>query len=101
MLGIIVGPLYSIRTTASSNKIVALGGEPTTRPTALPRVTDNRDMLRAILEAERSAIKGYAERARQADEYGDKGLQVQLEDMVRDESNHAEETERVLRDWPV
>jgi len=26
---------------------------------------------------------------------------VQLEDMVRDESGHAEETERILQDWPL
>jgi len=37
-----------------------------------------------------------------ADEaYGDKGLAVQLEDMVRDESGHVEETERILLDWPL
>jgi bacterioferritin len=26
---------------------------------------------------------------------------VQLEDMVRDDTGHPEETERILRDWPV
>ena len=26
---------------------------------------------------------------------------VQLEDMVRDESGYSEETERILRDWPL
>jgi len=35
-----------------------------------------------------------------AGKHGDEGLVVQLEDMVRDESTHAEETERILRDWP-
>jgi len=84
-----------------ANKIVALGGEPTTTPSAVAAAANNRAMLLAVLEAERRAIKGYAERAGQAEEFGDKGLQVQLEDMVRDESNHAEETERILRDWPV
>ena len=24
-----------------------------------------------------------------------------LDDMVRDESHHSEETERILRDWPI
>jgi len=84
-----------------ANKIVALGGEPTTKPSPLPEVKDNRAMLSAVLEAERNAVRGYSERAEQAEEFGDKGLQVQLEDMVRDESTHAEETERILRDWPV
>lgn len=84
-----------------SNKIVALGGEPTTKPASVAAAKDNREMLNAVLEAERKAIAGYTERAKQAEEFGDKGLSVQLEDMVRDESGHAEETERILRDWPL
>jgi bacterioferritin len=83
-----------------ADKIVALGGEPTTKVAELPQVKTNREMLLAILEAEKGAMKRYAERARDAELAGDKGLQVQLEDMVRDESNHAEQTERILRDWP-
>ena len=43
--------------------------------------------------------RDYTERAKQAEAFGDKGLAVQLEDMVRDESGHAEESERILRDW--
>ena len=58
-------------------------------------------MLEQVLEAERSAVRNYTERAAQAEAYGDKGLQVQLEDMVRDESNHAEETQRILHEWPL
>lgn len=58
-------------------------------------------MLQAVLAAERKAAADYAERARQDEAYGDKGLVVQLEDMVRDESGHSEETERILRDWPL
>jgi bacterioferritin len=54
-----------------------------------------------VLEAERGAVKRYVQRAKDAEDYGDKGLAVQLEDMVRDESSHAEETERILTDWPV
>ncbi len=84
-----------------ANKIVALGGEPATRPNPVPEAKTNREMLEAVLAAERRAVKGYSERAEQADAYGDKGLVVQLEDMVRDESNHSEETERILMDWPI
>ena len=58
-------------------------------------------MLVAVLEAERKAVADYTQRARDAEAFGDKGLVVQLEDMVRDESNHSEETERILRDWPL
>jgi bacterioferritin len=84
-----------------ANKIVALGGEPTTVPRPIAPATTNREMLEAVLAAERRATSDYIKRAREADASGDKGLAVQLEDMVRDESGHAEETERILRDWPV
>ena len=84
-----------------ANKIVALGGEPTTQPRPVPEAKTNRAMLEAVLAAERRAVQDYTKRAQQADTFGDKGLAVQLEDMVRDESGHSEETERMLRDWPV
>ena len=83
-----------------ANKVVALGGEPTTQPRSVVAAKSNREMLQAILEAERRAVADYTQRAADAEEVGDKGLVVQLEDMVRDESTHAEETERMLRDWP-
>jgi bacterioferritin len=84
-----------------ANKIVALGGEPATAPRPVPAAHTNREMLEAVLAAERQATQDYAQRAREADELGEKGLMVQLEDMVRDESGHSEETERMLRDWPL
>jgi bacterioferritin len=84
-----------------ANKVVALGGEPTTVPAPVKAARNNREMLEAVLEAEQEAVRGYTERAEQADAYGDKGLVVQLEDMVRDESGHSEETARMLRDWPL
>lgn len=84
-----------------ANKIVALGGEPTTIPTPVKPAATNRKMLEAVLEAEKEAVAGYTERARQADEFGDKGLVVELEDMIRDESGHSEETARMLKDWPL
>ena len=84
-----------------ANKIVALGGEPTTQPRPVAEAHTNREMLQAILVAERKATSDYTQRAKEADEMGDKGLAVQLEDMVRDESGHSEETERMLRDWPL
>jgi len=84
-----------------ANKIVALGGDPTTTPRPVPAANSNRAMLEAVLAAERQAVKDYSQRAEEADAFGDKGLVVQLEDMVRDESGHSEETERILRDWPL
>lgn len=84
-----------------ANKIVALGGEPTTNARPVPAAESNREMLEAVLDAERRAVNDYSERASQAEEFGDKGMVVQLEDIVRDETGHSEETERILRDWPL
>jgi len=84
-----------------ANKVVALGGEPITVPAEVPAAGNNRQMLEAVLAAERQAVEDYTQRAKEAEEFGDKGLMVQLEDMVRDESGHSEETERILRDWPL
>ena len=84
-----------------ANKITALGGEPTTGARPVPEASSNQEMLEAVLIAERKAVADYTQRARDAEAFGDKGLVVQLEDIVRDETGHAEETERILRDWPV
>lgn len=84
-----------------ANKIVALGGEPITTARPVPPAKNNREMLEAVLAAELQAGKDYTQRAEDAEAYGDKGLVVALEDMVRDEMGHSEETERMLRDWPL
>ena len=72
-----------------------------TKPRPVTPASSNREMLEAVLEAELKAVADYTERAREADAFGDKGLAVQLEDMIRDESGHAEETERILQGWPL
>ncbi|MCC6493299.1 MAG: ferritin-like domain-containing protein [Pirellulales bacterium] len=84
-----------------ANKIVALGGEPTTKAREVQPAKTNREMLEAVLAAERRAVADYTKRAKEAEELGDKGLVVQLEDIINDETGHAEETERILRDWPL
>ena len=84
-----------------ANKIVALGGEPATVPRPVPAAATNKEMVEQVLVAEQKATRDYTERAQQAEELGDKGLVVQLEDIVRDETTHSEETERLLRDWPL
>lgn len=82
-----------------ANKIVALGGEPTTTPREVTKANNNHEMLEAVLKAERRAVSDYTKRAEEAKAFGDLGLANQLEDMVTDETGHAEETERMLRDW--
>lgn len=84
-----------------ANKIVALGGEPTTEANPVPEANTNQEMLEAVLAAEKRAVKSYSQRAEEADQFGDKGLAVRLDDMISDETEHSEETERILRDWPL
>jgi bacterioferritin len=82
-----------------ANKIAALGGEPTTEPRDVPAASTNREMVEAVLVAERKAVSDYTERAREAEEAGDKGLAVELEDMVREETRHLEQSQRLLQNW--
>lgn len=84
-----------------ANKIVRLGGEPTTVPAKVEPASTNKEMLEAVLRAETAAVEGYKQRAQEAESLGLTALAIDLEDMVRDETNHKEETERILMDWPL
>jgi bacterioferritin len=84
-----------------ANKIVALGGEPTTTPSPVAAANSNKEMLEAVYAAEKEAVANYGRRAEEASAFGDKGLAVQLEDMISDETSHMEETRRILQDWPL
>jgi len=83
-----------------ANKIVALGGEPTTIPRLVIVSDSNRKNLETMLSDEKNIVTRYVERRSEAEAFGDYGLMVQIEDMIRDESNHAEEVERMLQNWP-
>jgi bacterioferritin len=82
-----------------ADKIVALGGTPTTTPTPVPAASGNRAMLEQILKAEETAIKGYTERVDQAEQAGEIGLRVQLENFITDETRHYEEVKKMLTSW--
>jgi len=90
-----------VHATYLSNKIVALGGEPTTVPAEVPLPTGNRAMLEAVLDLEREAVNRYTERLQDAEAFGDIALKVTLEDFIRDETGHLEETEAILRHWDL
>jgi bacterioferritin len=79
-----------------ADKIVALGGTPAVKPAAFKELTDPREMLEHDLELERRAIGQYAERAGQAEAAGEVGLKVRLEEILADETDHAEEIVRLL-----
>ncbi len=79
------------------DKIVALGGTPTTKPADFEKHTDVKDMLKYDLKMEREDIENYKKRVEQADAVGEVGLKVKLEDIVAEETEHAEQIERILR----
>ena len=82
-----------------SDKIAALGGEPTTDARPVAHADQPREMLEHVLKAEMQAITGYTTRLREADKFGDFGLKVVLENMIADETRHKEEVERILAGW--
>jgi len=80
-----------------ADKISALDGKPATEPADVPITENPKEMLKNVLEAETETVKRYVERRQQAEEYGDYGLVNDLEDIISDETNHKEETEKILR----
>jgi bacterioferritin len=82
-----------------SDKIAALGGEPTTEPRSVPGANQPREMLKHALAAEEQAIADYSARIRQAETFGDLGLKVALENQIADETGHKEELERIIAGW--
>lgn len=82
-----------------AQKIASLGGSPTTEPKPVPAANDPKTMLENILAAEEAAIAGYRERAEQAEAAGDHGLSTHLDTIVEDETEHREETLKILRGW--
>lgn len=81
-----------------SEKIRALGGQPTTKSANVPQPTDIKGILEAIFEAEKAAAERYEIRKKQAEELGLTALTVVLEDMIADETHHKEEVESLLMD---
>ncbi len=82
-----------------ADKILVLGGEPTTQAASVAPASTNKAMLEAVLEAENRAIIGYTQRAEQAAAVGHKALSLDLEDMSRDETRHSEEVSKILNGW--
>lgn len=82
-----------------ADKVASLGGEPTTVARPVPPASTPEQMLRNVLAAEEQALHDYKARAEMAASYGDKGLSTRLETMVEDETEHYEETLKILRGW--
>ncbi len=80
-----------------AEKIAALGGKPTTQPAQHKCPKDVKGMLKYDLKLEQEAIANYKRRALQAEEAGETGLKIKLEELIVDETAHAEQIERILR----
>jgi bacterioferritin len=80
-----------------ADKIAALGGEVKIQPTMPKKLRTAKQMLQEDVAAERSVVASYTERIGQAEEFGDKGLVIRLEDILAEETDHAEELERLAR----
>jgi len=79
--------------------ITALGGTPTTRPVEVPTADTPLGMLRAAYEAEVQAIARYVERRSQAEDAGEHGIAVTLDDIIEDETRHRDEMQLILDGW--
>lgn len=82
-----------------ADKIVALGGTPTTQASPVKAGRDAREMLRNALEDEIETIDRYVLRRKQAEQLGHYGLAVEFDDLIRDESNHRDEINQILKRW--
>jgi bacterioferritin len=80
-----------------ADKVDALGGTPTTEVKPFPAADNPREMLEAVREAEADAIDRYVDLMEQAEDVGDLGLANDLHDIISDETEHKEETEKLLR----
>ena len=67
----------------------------------MPLPDGNRAMLECVLTMEREAVSRYSQRLQDAEAFGDIALKVTLEDFIRDETSHVEETEAILRHWDL
>lgn len=82
-----------------ADKIVSLGGTPIATASPVADASSAKDMLKEVFKAESRAVSQYKERAKEAEELGFKALAIDLEDMIRDETKHREEVEKILSGW--
>lgn len=81
-----------------ADQVAALGGEPDLTIPPIERHNTVMEMLRYDLQLEEEAVANYTKRAAQAEELGDLGLKVRLENLAAEESDHRNMLERLTRD---
>jgi len=82
-----------------ADKVVALGGQPAVTSAPVKYTDDPQQMLKNSLEDEELTVKRYVERRTQAEECGEYGLAVDLDDLIKDESKHRDELRLMLKRW--
>jgi bacterioferritin len=80
-----------------ADKVVALGGKPDLNVGPITTHDTVAEMIRHDIELEAEAVANYTARAQQADDLGDLGLKVQLENLAAEESDHRDLLERLGR----
>ena len=80
-----------------ADKITALGGQVEISPSMPKPARTAKQMMQIDIESERRVIANYVARIAQAEAFGDKGLVIRLEDMLAEETDHAESLERLGR----
>lgn len=80
-----------------ADKVAALGGKPTMTPKMHKCPKDVKGMLKYDLKLEKEAVENYTRRALQAEEAGEIALKLKLEELVMEETAHAEQIERILK----
>lgn len=82
-----------------ADKIVALGGVPTTEAASVKYTDDPREMLQNALDDEIATLARYVERRRAAEEAGEHGLAIDIDTVIADETKHRDELRLMLGRW--
>jgi len=82
-----------------ADKITALGGQPTVKAADVKFTDDPKQMLQNALADEVATIERYVERRRQAEDAGEVGLAIDLDEVIADETKHRDELRLMLMRW--
>lgn len=83
-----------------ADKLASLGAEPATTPAPVKVTRDAKEMLQTALKAEVETLDRYIRRRKQAEDAGEYGLSVHLDDIIADETHHRDELQQMLARWP-
>ncbi|MBI4686885.1 MAG: ferritin [Nitrospirae bacterium] len=81
---------------AFAERIVYLGGTPTTKPAEIKMGGDLKNMMEDDLAGERNAIRVYSSHVKLAEELGDMVTRRMLEDIIKDEQGHDDRWSTIL-----